>query len=72
LGTAPAEAVTEIKAKAKFEIDRILGFEDLTKWVVDAGLVPVNGNHGDAARMVSRVYGHLVDRPTLPDLDLGK
>ncbi len=52
LGYIPAEAVTEIKAKAKFEIDRILEIEQQVKHDVIAFLTNVNEHVGDAGRYI--------------------
>jgi adenylosuccinate lyase len=52
LGYIPAEAVTEIKAKAKFEIDRILEIEKQVKHDVIAFLTNVNEHVGDAGRYI--------------------
>jgi adenylosuccinate lyase len=52
LGYIPAEAVTEIKAKAKFDVDRILEIEKEVKHDVIAFLTNVNEYVGDAGRYI--------------------
>ncbi len=59
--------MTEIKAKAKFEVNRILGTEHLTKLVVDADLGRGDDNHGK----MGRVSGKVGNSTTLPEFDLG-
>jgi adenylosuccinate lyase len=52
LGYIPAAAVDEIKAKAKFEVDRVLEIEAKVKHDVIAFLTNVNEHVGDAGRYI--------------------
>jgi adenylosuccinate lyase len=52
LGYIPAAAVEEIKAKAKFEVDRILEIEAEVRHDVIAFLTNVNEHVGDAGRYI--------------------
>jgi len=52
LGRVPAEAVAEVKAKAKFDVDRIDEIERTVKHDVIAFLTNVSENIGPAARFI--------------------
>jgi len=54
MGLVPAEALAEIKAKAKFDVERIKEIEAEVKHDVIAFLTNVNENVGDAGRFIHR------------------
>ncbi len=54
LGMMPKEAVDEIRARAKFDVNRILEIEEEVKHDVIAFLTNVNENVGDAGRYIHR------------------
>lgn len=54
MGTVPAEALTEIKQKAKFNVERIKEIEAEVKHDVIAFLTNVNENVGDAGRYIHK------------------
>ncbi len=54
MGTVPAQALAEIKQKAKFNVERIKEIEAEVKHDVIAFLTNVNENVGDAGRYIHR------------------
>ncbi|MBX9694959.1 MAG: adenylosuccinate lyase [Cyanobacteria bacterium] len=54
LGMMPSEAVEEIRARAKFNVDRILEIEEEVKHDVIAFLTNVNENVGDVGRYIHK------------------